>query len=73
MADWYLKIGMDVDSARSSLQKIIERFPETELALRAEQRIAHLVETEKILMDQHDRPTIHLPEGVQECGIAGLD
>jgi tetratricopeptide (TPR) repeat protein len=69
LADWYLKIGMDVDSARSSLQKIIERFPETELALRAEQRIAHLVETEKILMDQHDRPTIHLPEGVKDAGL----
>jgi hypothetical protein len=69
LADWHLKIGMDVDSARASLQKIIERFPETELALRAEQRIAHLVETEKMMMDQHNRPTIHLPEGVQNAGL----
>ena len=69
LADWHLKFGMDVDSARASLQKIVERYPESELALRAEQRIAHLVETEKMLMDQHDRPTIHLPEGVKDAGL----
>ena len=69
LADWHLKIGLDVDSARGALQKIIEHFPETELALRAEQRIAHLVETEKMMLDQHDRPTIHLPEGVQNAGL----
>ena len=69
LADWHLKIGLDVDSARASLQKIIERFPESELALRAEQRVAHLVETEKMMLDQRDRPTIHLPEGVQNAGL----
>jgi hypothetical protein len=69
LADWHLKIGVDVHSARESLQKIVERFPETELALRAEQRIAHLVGTEKILMDQHNRPTIVLPEGVKNVGL----
>jgi tetratricopeptide (TPR) repeat protein len=69
LADWHLKIGVDVYSARASLQKIVERFPGTELALRAENRIAHLVGTEKILMDQHDRPTITVPEGVKNLGL----
>lgn len=69
LADWHLKIGVDVDSARASLQKIIARFPETELALRAENRLAHLLGTEKILMDQHDRPTISVPEGVKNIGL----
>ena len=69
MADWHLKVGLDVDSARASLQKIVERFPETELALRAEQRIAHLIGTHKILMEQQDRPTITLPEGVKNVGL----
>ena len=69
LADWHLKVGLDVDSARASLQKIVERFPETELALRAEQRIAHLIGTHKILMEQHDRPTIVLPEGVKNIGL----
>ena len=55
LADWHLKIGVDVDSARAALKKIIARFPETELSLHAEQRIAHLGGAEKILLGQHDR------------------
>ncbi|MDR3460267.1 MAG: hypothetical protein P4N60_22795 [Verrucomicrobiae bacterium] len=69
MADWHMKHGLDVDAARASLQKIVGRFPETELALLAEQRLAHLVNTEKMLMDQHDRPKIVLKEGVHNLGL----
>jgi len=69
LADWHLKISVDVDAARVSLQKIIDRFPETELALRAEQRLAHLVQTEKILLEQHDRQAMALPEGVKNIGL----
>jgi len=69
MADWHLKFGVDVDSARASLQKIIERYPETELALRAEQRMAHLGGTEKILLAQHDRQAVVVPEGVKNLGL----
>ena len=69
MADWYLKIGTDVDSARAALQKIIELYPDTEMALAAEQRIAHLGDTEKILMAQHDRQNVALPEGVNNVGL----
>ena len=69
MADWHLKIGVDVDSARTSLEKIITRFPETEFSLKAEQRIAHLVTTEKILLDQHDRPKFAVPKGIQNLGL----
>jgi tetratricopeptide (TPR) repeat protein len=69
MADWHLKFGVDVDSARVSLQKIIEKFPETELALRAEQRLAHLGGVEKIILGQHDRQRTILPEGVDNIGL----
>ena len=69
MADWHLKIGVDVDAARASLQKITARFPETELALKAEQRLAHLDTTEKILLDQHDRPKYAVPKGIQNLGL----
>ena len=69
IADWHLKLGMDVESARASLQKIINRFPVTELSLKAEQRMAHLVETEKILLAQHDRPKIVLQEGIKNLGL----
>ena len=69
MADWHMKHGMDVDTARASLQKIVDRFPDTELALLAQQRLAHLVETEKMLMEKHDRPKLVLKEGVYNIGL----
>ncbi len=69
VADWHLKLGVDVESARVSLQKIIDRFPVTEISLKAEQRMAHLVETEKILLARHDRPKIVLQEGIHNLGL----
>ena len=69
MADWHLKHGVDADSARASLEKIIARYPGTELALKAEQRTAHLGATEKILMERHDRPKIQMREGVKNIGL----
>ena len=69
IADWHLKKGVDVDSARSALGKIVERFPGTEFALRAEQRLAHLEETEKIILAQHDRQSVAVPAGVKNVGL----
>ena len=69
LADWYLKIGVDVDSARAMLQRLIDRYPGTEIALAAEQRIAHLGGAEKILMAQHDRQSLAVPEGVNNIGL----
>jgi len=69
LADWHLKIGADVESARAALQQLVDRYPGSEISLRAEQRLAHLGETAKILMDQHDRQPIALPEGVQNIGL----
>jgi hypothetical protein len=69
MADWHLKIAQDADSARTILEKIIARFPETQLALQAAQRIAHLGGTEKILLSAHDRQAMAVPEGVKNIGL----
>jgi hypothetical protein len=69
LADWHLKIAADVDSARAALQKIVARFPETESALQAEQRMAHLGGTEKIILAQHDRQAMAMPEGVHNIGL----
>ncbi len=69
LADWYLKVGMDVDSARASLEKIIARYPGTELALKAEQRLAHLDDVEKHLLAKHDRQRIAVPQGVHNVGL----
>ena len=69
LADWHLKKTVDVDAARAALQRIPARFPDTEYSLRAEQRLAHLGETEKILLAQHDRQVMAVPAGVQNLGL----
>ena len=69
LADWHLKKTADVDAARTALEKIVARFPNTEISLRAEQRLAHLGETEKIILAQHDRQAMPVPAGVQNIGL----
>jgi hypothetical protein len=69
MADWYLKIASDADSARAVLEKIIARFPGTALAAQAAQRIAHLGGAEKILLAAHDRQAMFVPAGVKNIGL----
>ena len=69
LADWHLKKTVDIDAARLALQKIIARFPGTEVALLAEQRLAHLGETEKIILAQHDRQAMAVPDGVKNIGL----
>jgi tetratricopeptide (TPR) repeat protein len=71
LADWHLKIGVDVGSAEASLQKIVTHFPGTEMALQAQQRMAHLGGTEEILLAQRDRKRVILPEGVKNVGLLG--
>ena len=42
LADWHLKFYRDVSSAKATLQRIIAKFPDTELAQAARERFAHL-------------------------------
>jgi tetratricopeptide (TPR) repeat protein len=69
LADWQLKLAQDADSARAALEKITARFPDTELALLAAQRIAHLGGAEKFLLAAHDRQPMAVPEGVKNIGL----
>jgi tetratricopeptide (TPR) repeat protein len=69
IADWQLKLVQDADAARAALQQIIDRYPESELSLHAEQRIAHLGGTEKILLAGHDPQAVAVPEGVHNLGL----
>jgi len=69
IADWHLKLAQDAGSARAALEKIIAKFPDTELALAAAQRIAHLGGAEKILMAARDRQPMAMPEGVKSIGL----
>ena len=68
LADWHLKIA-DLDSARAAFQKIVVRYPSTAASVRAGQRLAHLGETEKIILARHDRQNITVPEGLRNLGL----
>ena len=69
LADWHLKLAQDVDSARGALEKIIAKYPDSELSMSAAQRIAHLTGADKILLAAHDRQPLALPEGVKSAGL----
>lgn len=69
LADWHLQLAQDTDSARAVLEGIIARFPGTDLAVAAGQRIAHLGGTEKILLARHDPQAMAVPPGVDKLGL----
>jgi tetratricopeptide (TPR) repeat protein len=69
LADWHLKLAHDADSARAALEKIIAKFPDSELALAAAQRIAHLGGAENMLLAALNRQPTAMPEGVKSIGL----
>ena len=68
MADWHLSVRQDREAARRQLEKIIELLPESEFALGAAQRIAHLGSME-MLLAPGDRKKFLVPEGVKHLGL----
>jgi len=68
MADWQIRFGVDPEAARQSLERLIEVLPDSEFALIAEQRIAHLAKTDALLESRNRQP-IHVPEGVKNIGL----
>jgi len=68
LADWHLKYALDRDAAQRELETIVQTLPETEYALAALQRIAHLARPEQ-LVAAHDRPRMALPHGVENIGL----
>ena len=68
LADWHLKYGLDREAAREDLQQVVDGFPDTDLALMAAQRIAHLTGTDKLLAP-HDRQRVAVPEGIKNLGL----
>jgi tetratricopeptide (TPR) repeat protein len=55
LADWHLTVKQDRHSARLALNEIIKRFPDTEYAIGAAQRIAHLGDPNAPLDPNHGR------------------
>jgi TolA-binding protein len=68
LADWNLKYNQDRDTARDTLQRIIEKFPDSEMANLAAQRIASLASTEH-LQAPHERKKFTVVHGVQNLGL----
>lgn len=68
LADYHLKLHQDRDTARDTLQQIIDRFPDSEVAMLAAQRIASLASTEH-LVAPHDRKKFAVPEGMTNIGL----
>jgi hypothetical protein len=69
LADWHLKLAQDVDSARAVFERIIAKYPDTELSTAAAQRIAHLGGVEKIMLAANNRQPVAVPEGVRSAGL----
>ena len=68
LADWHLHFSKNVEAAKGALEKIRERFPDTEYALYAAQRIAHLAAPEHLLA-AHDPKTVPVPHDVEYLGL----
>jgi tetratricopeptide (TPR) repeat protein len=68
LADWHLKITQDREAAQRDLEKVIELFPESEFALGAAHRIAHLGSPE-MLLASHEEKKFIVPEGVKNLGL----
>ncbi len=69
LADWYLKFFQDAHSAQRAMQRIVEKYPDTDLALVAKQRIAHLEGSEKNLLAARERGPMVVREGVKNVGL----
>jgi tetratricopeptide (TPR) repeat protein len=69
MADWHLKLAQDTHSAAAVLGRIAEKYPETDMALVAKQRVAHLDGTKRNLSAANDRCPVFVPEGVKNVGL----
>lgn len=68
LADWYLKVGHDSEGARRALTRIIDQLPDTEHALNAAQRIAHLGDA-RMMLDPSERKKYTVTEGVRHIGL----
>lgn len=67
LADYHLKLH-DRDTARDTLQLIIERFPDSEVSMLAAQRIASLAGSEHAFA-AHERKKFTVAEGLTNIGL----
>ena len=68
LADWHLKYANDCESALRCFKQVVALFPESEWALRAAQRMAHLPDA-ATLMDSELRSAIKVPHPAGDAGL----
>jgi tetratricopeptide (TPR) repeat protein len=68
MADWHLQVAQDRDGARRFLEQIVQMLPDTEFALGAAHRIAHLGKLD-MLLSPHDRKKFTVEAGERSLGL----
>jgi tetratricopeptide (TPR) repeat protein len=68
LADWHLKMARDTDAAREALERVRALLPDTDQAMMAAQRVAHLASPETLLAEQEHKP-IHLHRGAMNVGL----
>lgn len=68
LADWHLKYALDREAVRNDLQRIGELLPDSDHAIVAAQRLAHLASTQQ-LVAAHDRYQPILRAGIQNIGL----
>jgi len=68
LADWHLQLAQDRDAARAALERIVKALPDTPIAHRAAQRLAHLP-TAEFLMSARTPTVLNLPEREKNIGL----
>lgn len=61
LADWYLKIGHDPESAHRALEEICRRLPNTHLEHMARLRLKSIPRSKQELLDHEKVPTVKMP------------
>ncbi len=68
LADWHLQVSQDREAAKRDLERVIELFPDSEFALGAGHRIAHLGSAE-MLLSPNERKKFAVTEGARNLGL----
>lgn len=73
LADWHIRLATDAAAARDALETIVRRYPDTEFALNAKQKLARLENELTTRLNQRENQKIVVPQGVHNLGLRGAE
>jgi hypothetical protein len=68
LADWQLQFGRNTAAARAALERIVQRFPDSQFAHAAEQRLAHLAGVDET-REQRENARFEVQERWRKIGL----